>query len=94
MTIHPLLQVERSAEGELLDVQYARTAAADGKPESFIHFEIVRETDAAMLAAIEAGLASALRHVRAAVEDWPAMLERLRTAAADLRANPAGCLRT
>jgi glutamate dehydrogenase len=88
VTVHPLLQIERSAKGELTAVRYARNGGGDGpaKAESFIHFEIVRETDAAILAAIEAGLASTLRAVRAAVEDWPKMLERLRTAASDLRA--------
>jgi glutamate dehydrogenase len=88
VTLHPLLQIERSAKGELKGVQYSRNGD-DGdraKTESFIHFEIVRETDASLLAAIEAGVASALRAVRAAVEDWPKMLERLRVAASDLRA--------
>jgi glutamate dehydrogenase len=88
VTIHPLLQVERTAKGEIAAVGYARNgdAAARAKTESFIHIEIVRETDPAILARAEAALAGALRAVRAAVEDWQAMLERLRAAAADLRA--------
>jgi len=86
VTTHPLLQVERSAKSELSDVRYVRGGGSQVKTESFIHFEIVRETDAAVLAAVEAGLASTLRAVRAAVEDWPTMLERLRAAASDLRA--------
>src|SRR4030095_6613897 len=57
VTIHPLLQIERSANGELAAVQYARDADGRAKPESFIHFEIGRETDAAILAKIEAALA-------------------------------------
>jgi len=83
VTIHPLLRVERSKSGELVSVETER-----GTVESFIHFEIVRETDAALLASTEAEVAATLRDVRAAVEDWPKMLEHLRAAAADLRATP------
>ena len=88
VTIHPMLHVERSDKGVLVSLQYARGGDVDGpaRAESFIHIEIARETDAAILAAIEAGLASTLRAVRAAVEDWHKMLERLRAAASDLRA--------
>jgi glutamate dehydrogenase len=83
-TIHPVVRVTRSARGELASVE----SGEDGQAESFIHFEIVRETDPALLASAEAALAATLRDVRAAVEDWPKMLERLRAAAADLRATP------
>jgi glutamate dehydrogenase len=83
-TIHPVVRVARSVRGVLEAVEIE----GRGDVESFIHFEIVRETDAALLAAAEATLAVTLRDVRAAVEDWPQMLERLRAAAADLRATP------
>jgi glutamate dehydrogenase len=88
VTIHPLLQLERTAKGELVSARYARNGGPDGKSttESFIHVEIVRETDASILATIEAALSSTLRAVRTCVEDWPTMLERLRAAASDLRA--------
>ena len=85
MTIHPLLEVQRSANGELESVAYARGGGSH-RTESFIHFEIVRETDAQRHAAVEAAVAATLRDVRAAVEDWPVMLDRLRAAAADLQA--------
>jgi len=84
ITIHPQLRVARSPRGEITNVEKDE----DGKIESFIHFEVVRETDTALLAATEAALARTLRDVRAAVEDWPKMLERLRSGAAELRATP------
>jgi glutamate dehydrogenase len=83
VTIHPQLRVARSDRGEITGIE-----TGEGKIESFIHFEVVRETDAALLSATEAALTATLRDVRAAVEDWPKMLERLRHAAADLRAAP------
>jgi glutamate dehydrogenase len=85
-TIHPLLPIERSAKGELLAV-----CAAGGDvttTESFIHLEIVRETDTEILAGIESALRSTLRDVRVAVEDWAKMLDNLRSATAQLRATP------
>ncbi|HET7133449.1 MAG TPA: NAD-glutamate dehydrogenase, partial [Gammaproteobacteria bacterium] len=85
VTVHPILQVERSARGELRGVRYGNHASA-AKRESFIHIEIVRETDPELLAAIERTLANVLRDVRAAVEDWKPMLARLEAAAAELRA--------
>ena len=87
VTIHPLLRVERGAKGELVAVHSPRTpaAAGGGKTESFIHFEIVRETGAELLASIETTLQSTLRDVRAAVEDWQTMLVKLRVAADELR---------
>jgi glutamate dehydrogenase len=83
VTIHPQLRFARSERGEITGIE-----TGDGKIESFIHFEIVRETDTALLAATEAALAATLHDVRAAVEDWPKMLERLRHGAAELRATP------
>ncbi len=76
VTIHPQLRVARSRQRR----DHRRRDRRRGKIESFIHFEVVRETDAALLAATEAALTATLRDVRAAVEDWPKMLERLRTA--------------
>ena len=88
---HPILRHDSSAAARRALATAARSPPSrrgDGKIESFIHFEVVRETDAALLSAIEAALAATLRDVRAAVEDWPKMLERLRHGAAELRATP------
>ncbi len=84
VTIHPQLHVTRSPRGEITSIE----AGENGKVESFIHFEVVRETDPALLATIEAALARTLRDVREAVEDWQEMLDRLRSGAAELRATP------
>ena len=86
VTIHPIFQVERSTKGELVVVHDGKSGDGRIKPESFIHLEIVRETDPALLARIEEALHHALRDVRTAVDDWPPMLEKLRAATEQLRA--------
>ena len=89
VTVHPQLLVERSARGRLL----ALHEPADGEPpanakrESFIHFEIVKETGPKLLADIESALHNTLRDVRAAVEDWQAMSGKLQGAVDGLRAS-------
>src|SRR5690606_2275762 len=60
--------------------------SADGKArvESFIHIEISRQTDPDVLRRIETELERTLADVRAAVEDWQPMRERLAEASREL----------
>src|SRR5690606_17672871 len=85
-TIHPIFRVVRAADGTLETIEHG-PGNGGGKRESFIHFEIAREADPRVLAAIERRLERTLRDVRTAVSDWPAMLRKLRAAAAELDAN-------
>src|SRR5690606_10845966 len=75
-----------AARGRLTGVEHGGGNRA-AKRESFIHFEIAREAEPRVLAAIERKLLRTLRDVRAAVADWPAMLRKLRAAAAELDGN-------
>ena len=72
---HPIFAAQRDKEGEL---QAYGAPAKDERSESLIHVEIDREIDPARLKEIGAGILGVLADVRAAVEDWPAMRERLR----------------
>src|SRR5688572_1458210 len=76
LVIHPVLRVRRDDKGELLSVE-AANASSEGRLESFMHVEVDRQTDPAKLAELEAGVAKVLADVRAAVEDWRAMLARM-----------------
>ena len=73
---HPVLQIARDRAGRM-------TAIGSGSPESLMHLEIDRQSadDARWL---EAGLRSVLANVRAIVEDWPAMRERMIEVADDI----------
>ena len=88
LIIHPVVRVRRDGEGRLLDVLPHDAEADDCGLESFIHAEIVRETDPAHVEQVRAGLERVLADVRAAVEDWPAMVERGREVVADLAEHP------
>ena len=84
LIIHPVARVCRDETGLLLDVLPFDTPAEDAQLESFLHAEVVRETDPEHLDRLRTGLERVLEDVRAAVEDWPAMVARAREVIADL----------
>jgi len=75
LIIHPILTVERDAGGTLTAL--AAPGAAAARQESFIHVEVDRIVEPARLASLAADIGSVLDDVRAAVNDWKAMRERL-----------------
>ena len=93
LVLHPQLVVRRDAAGNLVDVVEDGAAdrtdtSADGLGrESWMHLEIDRLDDAE-LPGLAARLEQVLADVRAAVEDWPQMLDRLSAVVRDLAENP------
>jgi glutamate dehydrogenase len=84
LTIHPIVAVTRGKDGRIRRVQPAASAPAEARLESFLHMEIDRQTDAALLAQLEADVATAMADVRAAVGDWHAMQAKAEELAAGL----------
>ncbi|HET6521221.1 MAG TPA: NAD-glutamate dehydrogenase domain-containing protein, partial [Geminicoccaceae bacterium] len=87
LTIHPVIPLRRDAEGRIEQILCDGEEGGDGADrtiESFIHVEVDRHSDPAVLAAIEADLVNVLEEVRAAVEDWRPMLARVDGALTDL----------
>jgi glutamate dehydrogenase len=84
LLMHPRLGVKRSASGQLQELAPLR---GDGEhnAESFIYIEIAKVADKGILTALQTALEAALGDVRAAVDDWRAMLTELRNANAELR---------
>jgi glutamate dehydrogenase len=76
LVIHPVLRVVRDDAQELVSIEKPSDSSR-GRLESFMHVEVDRQTDPAKLAELEAGVAKVLADVRAAVEDWRAMLARM-----------------
>ena len=76
LVVHPIIVIRRDPAGRLLAVAAADDPADEGGTESFMHIEVTRSPTAA-LAAIEAGIAAVLAHVRAAYGDWFATRGRL-----------------
>ena len=83
LVIRPIMRVRRDEEGRLLAV-----GVEDGLPESMIHVEIDRQAGPEELERLRAGICRVLGDVRAAVEDWPTMRERVHDAVTELEAAP------
>ena len=76
LIIHPVLSIRRDARGRLETLLEPGAPSDEGRPESFMHFEVTRQPVGA-LAGIAAGVASVLADVRAAVDDWLPMRGQL-----------------
>src|SRR6267142_169844 len=63
LVIHPVLRAVRDAKGELLSI-FQPSESSEGRLESFMHIEVDRQTDAAKLVELEAGIASVLGILR------------------------------
>ncbi|HEX4108638.1 MAG TPA: NAD-glutamate dehydrogenase [Solirubrobacteraceae bacterium] len=88
LIIHPVLHARRDGEGHLLSVGEDSGGESVAVVESVIHVEIDREADPERLTLLGEKVRTALEHVRAAVEDWPTMRERLTEAAGELERVP------
>ncbi len=92
VVLHPTFDVQRDEQGRLVGVDPAApgsTTPSEGtRRESWMHVEIDRLGDSEAVQAITAGVRRVLGDVRAAVEDWPAMHEQVRTIVAELDDNP------
>ena len=83
LLVRPILRMARDEEGRIVDVQ-----GEEGSDESLIHVELDRQSDPDELERLHADLVRVLGDVHAAVEDWPAMRERMLEAAAELEERP------
>jgi glutamate dehydrogenase len=86
LIVHPVLEVSRDGRGRL-----AGLGANGGKPhqaESWELYEVDRQTDPAALERLRHDIESTLTDVTLAVDDWPAMRERVRSLVADLERDP------
>ena len=73
LTIHPIIRVRRSKRGKIQEVLPKDAKANDIITESFLHFEVDRQTDPKVISDIETAIKKTLKDVRAAVDDWKAM---------------------
>ncbi len=95
LVVHPLVPVCRDAAGELIEV-LASDASVDSSAEvataahleSFLHFEIARESDPRALARLHDDIVRVLTDVRVAVEDWAELRDRALELARALESDP------
>ena len=88
LMIHPVMDVRRDAEGNLVEVLAPGADDEDAIGESVIHAEVDRQTDHARLEELRSELLRVIGEVSAAVDDWPLMRERALGLAAELSEAP------
>jgi glutamate dehydrogenase len=88
LVVHPILRVRRDATGRLLGLAGEHDHGEQVVVESFMHVEIDRETDPALLDRTRDVILGALRDLRAATADWLPMLGALRHVLDDLAERP------
>ena len=87
LVMHPVLSLFRDAKDKKASL--AKEGAKGAVAESFIHVQVDRCLDGAQLKAIEDDMRTTLDDVRAAVEDWPAMRQRMQETI-DITSAPTG----
>ncbi|WP_067180922.1 NAD-glutamate dehydrogenase [Microtetraspora niveoalba] len=87
LLVHPQMRVRRDMAGAMLGPGQEE-AAGQVLPESWMHIEIDRQTDPAVLKELEADLQRVLQDVRQAGEDFPKMRALAVNTAEDVAADP------
>jgi glutamate dehydrogenase len=87
ITVHPVLRVSRDRRGRIEDVLNSSGA---GINESFIRFNIDKETDEHVLKILEHEIYKVLGDVRAAVTDWAKLKGKMAEAITSLYNGPTG----
>ncbi|HEX5863677.1 MAG TPA: NAD-glutamate dehydrogenase domain-containing protein, partial [Casimicrobiaceae bacterium] len=86
LIIHPIVPVDRRTDGTLAGL--AAENAEEARRESFIHVEVDRISEPSRLEALAADIARVLGDVRAAVEDWKAMRDRMHAIVTEVEQRP------
>src|SRR5579883_3213174 len=86
LIVHPVLEVRRDGRGRLMGL--GANGSEPRQAESWELYEIDRQTEPAALERLRHDIESTLSDVGLAVDDWPAMRERVRSVVADLEHEP------
>src|SRR5438270_2645971 len=84
LVIHPVMVVRRDADGRLLEVLEPGADVPEAIGESVLHAEVTREPDPDLMARMREEVQRVLEEVRATVEDWQTMRDRILELAKEL----------
>ena len=88
MILHPVMKVRRDAEGRLTDILPPDSDEEDAISESMIHVEVDRQTEPPVLEDLKRCIEKTLADVRASVEDWLPMREKVGEIVSGLEETP------
>src|SRR5215217_527912 len=86
--IHPLIRVRRDDEGRMVEILPPDSTDEDATSESLIHAEVDRQTEPEVLEELRRCIEDVLVQVRAALEDWSTMRERVGSIVSGFEENP------
>jgi len=86
--IHPVLAIKRDKAGNISANLTGKDAESADTQESFMHLQVDAQSTPAALKSLESGLRTVLSNVRAAVEDWQPMRQKIQDELENLKANP------
>ena len=86
LIVHPVLEVSRDSRGKISG--FGADGAQPHRAESWEMYEIDRQIDPEAIERLRRDIEGTLEDVRAAVDDWGAMRERIRAVVADLERSP------
>jgi glutamate dehydrogenase len=89
LLIHPMIKIRRAKGGKLVEVVEPGMADTGSRNESIMHIEITHQSGA-RLTEIKSRLEQILVDVRASVEDWRPMRERMAQIIDEMHASPKG----
>ncbi len=88
LIIHPILKLARNKGGRVTAMFKDARTHHDWLHEAAMHIEVDRTVEQSQRDALITKLATMIDKVRAAVEDWQLMRQRLRDVVSELRSNP------
>ena len=88
LTVHPVMTVRRSTNGELVEFLPANDKGQAVQQESLMRFEIDRESDPAIFKRLEKNIRSVLGDIKAACGDWGKMRTKALDVCKELEDNP------
>ncbi len=88
LTIHPVVKLRRNAKGRIVDILPPATVENEYTTESFMQFQLDRQTDPSALERLQTDIEDVVKDVRLACSDWQPMREKVTAIIRELEEQP------